>query len=73
MIDSETDDIIKELFEYLLQIYKKDLEESMRGSEFVFNSVDLLDYKLYKISLNRSGSYIDSNEWLKNKLSNNKY
>ena len=73
MIDSETDDIIKELFEYLLQNYKKDLEESMRGSEFVFNSVDLLDYKLYKISLNRSGSYIDPNEWLKNKLSNNKY
>ena len=73
MIDSETDDIIKELFEYLLQNYKKDLEESMRGSEFVFNSVDLLDYKLYKISLNRSGSYIDSNKWLKNKLSNNKY
>ena len=73
MIDSETDDIIKELFEYLLQNYKKYLEESMRGSEFVFNSVDLLDYKLYKISLNRSGSYIDSNEWLKNKLSNNKY
>ena len=73
MIDSETDDIIKELFEHLLQNYKKDLEESMRGSEFVFNSVDLLDYKLYKISLNRSGSYIDSNEWLKNKLSNNKY
>ena len=73
MIDSETDDIIKELFEYLLQNYKKDLEESMRGSEFVFNSVDLLDYKLYKISLSRSGSYIDSNEWLKNKLSNNKY
>ena len=24
-------------------------------------------YKLYKISLNRGGSYIDSPEWLKNK------
>ena len=24
-------------------------------------------YELYKISLNRGGSYIDSSEWLKNK------
>ena len=39
----------------------------MKGSEFVFDSVDLLYYKLHKISLNRGGSYIDSTEWLKNK------
>ena len=39
----------------------------MRGTEFVFDSDDLLHYNLHKISLNRSGSYIDSSEWLKNK------
>ena len=39
----------------------------MRGSEFVFDGVDLLYYELHKISLNRGGSYIDSPEWLKNK------
>ena len=39
----------------------------MRGSEFVFDSVDLLHYNLHKISLNRGGSYIDSPKWLKNK------
>ena len=39
----------------------------MKGSEFLFDSVDLLCYKLYKISLNRSGSYTDSPEQLKNK------
>ena len=39
----------------------------MRGSEFVFDSVDLLHYILHKISLNRIGSYIDSSKWLKNK------
>ena len=38
---------------------KKNLEESMRGSEFVFDCVDPLYYKLHKISLNRGGSYID--------------
>ena len=34
----------------------------MRGSEFVFDSVDLLHYNLHKISLKRSGShlYMDS-------------
>ena len=40
----------------------------MRGSEFIFDSVDLLYYNLQKTSLNRKGSsYIDSPKWLKNK------
>ena len=65
MIGNETDEIIRELFESLLQRYQKDLEEKLKGSEFVFDSVDLLCYKLHKISLNRNGSYIDSPEWHK--------
>ena len=36
MMGDETDDIIKELFESLLQNYQKDLEESMKESEFFF-------------------------------------
>ena len=40
--------IIDELFESLFQNYQKDLEESMRGSNFVFDSVDLLYYHLKK-------------------------
>ena len=39
----------------------------MRGSEFVFGSVDLLHCNLQKISLNRGGSYVDSPKWLKSK------
>ena len=39
----------------------------MKGSYFVFKSVDLLYYSLHKISLNSSGSYIDSPKWLKHK------
>ena len=39
----------------------------MRGSKFVFDSVDLLYYHLQKIGLKRGRSYIDSPEWLKNK------
>ena len=39
----------------------------MRGSEFVYDSVDGLYYNLNKVSLSRSGSNIDSPKWLKNK------
>ena len=67
MIGNETDEIIEELFESLLQKYQDGLEKSVKGSEFVFDSIDLLYYNLHKISLNRGGSYIDSPEWLKNK------
>ena len=60
VMGSETDEIIEELFESLLKRYQEGLEESMRGSEFVFDSVDALYYDLNKISLSRGGSYIDS-------------
>ena len=56
MMVSETDDIIKKLFESILQRYQEELEEKLRGSEFVFDSVDLLEYKFNKASLKRSGS-----------------
>ena len=67
MMGNETDEIIEKLFESLLQNYQKDLEESMRGSEFVFDSIDLLYYHLQKIGLKRDWSYIDSPEWHKKK------
>ena len=63
----ETNEIIEKLFKSFLQRYQEGLEESMRGSEFIFDSVDALHYDLNKISLSRRGSDIDSPEWLKNK------
>ena len=67
MIGSETNEIIMELFESFLQKYQEGLEQSMRGSEFVDDSVDVLYYNLNKVSLSRGGSYIDSPKWVKNK------
>ena len=67
MMGSETDEIIEELFESLWQIYQEGLEESMKGSEYCFDSVDVLYYNLNKISLSRGESYVDSPKWLKNK------
>ena len=39
----------------------------MKGSEFVFDCIQLLYYECHKINLNCSGSYIDSPYWMKNK------
>ena len=50
---SETDKTIEELFESLLQRYQERLEESMNGSEFAFDSSDLLFFKFNKIILDR--------------------
>ena len=58
MTGNERDERIKKLFESFLKKYQKVLEESMKGSEFVFDSVDLLYCKLHKISLNQGVSYI---------------
>ena len=67
IMGSETDDITDELFKSFLQRYLEKLEKSMKGSEFYFDSVDLLYYHLHKISWKRGESYIDSPEWLKDK------
>ena len=60
MNGSDTDEIIKGLFESFLQKYEENLQEKMRRSEFEFDGVDFLYYDFNKISLNRGGSYIDS-------------
>ena len=69
MTASDTDEIIKELFESFLQKYEQNLQNKMRGSDFEFDCVNFLYYDFNKISLNRGESYIDSPKWLKNKKS----
>ena len=69
MNGSDTDEIIKELFKSLLQRYQENLQEKMKGSDFVFDGVNYLYYDLNKISISRGGSYIDSPKWLKDKKS----
>ena len=60
MMVSKTDEIIEELFESLLKRSQEGLEKSMKGNEFIFDSIDILYYNLNKISLDRGGSDIDS-------------
>ena len=42
IMDIKTDNIIKKLFKSFLINYQKNLEEKMKDSNFVFESVDLL-------------------------------
>ena len=58
MKGSKTDEAIEELSESLLQIYQKELEESMRGNDFIFDNIDILYYNLNKISLVWGGLFI---------------
>ena len=63
----ETENIISELINTFNKRYQEGLETKMRGSSFTFDRVDLLEYHLNKISLNRGSSYIKSPEWIKDK------
>ena len=53
MMGSETSKIIEELFKSFLERYQKGLEQSMRGSQFIFDSVGAFYYNLNKIRLSR--------------------
>ena len=48
MDGNKTSGIIKKLFNSFLQKYQEGLEESLRGSEFVFDSVDFCNIKFKK-------------------------
>ena len=39
----------------------------MKDSDFICDCVSLLYFKCHKINPNCGGSYIDSQEWIKNK------
>ena len=48
IISIDTDEIIGELSNSILHRYKECLEQSMKGSDFVFDYVDGLFYKCHK-------------------------
>ena len=67
MINDRTDEVIEELLKSLRNRYQNNLEESMKGSQSVFDYLHLLYYKCHKINPNRGGSYINSPDQTKNK------
>ena len=69
MNGSDTDEIIKGLFESFSRKYEENLQEKMKGSDFEFDDVTFLYYDFNKISISTGGSYIDSPKLLKNRKS----
>ena len=64
---SDTENVIDTLFNTLLQNFQGIQETSNeRGSEFIPDSVELLNYELHKIDI-RAESYIASPEWIASK------
>ena len=66
MQGKDTYDIIREIFRSFLHNYQEELK-MIKGSDFVFESVDPMDYKLHRVRFRRGGSYIKSPEWLLHK------
>ena len=48
LIGSETNETIEEVYKSLSQRYQEGIEEKMKGSEFIFDNVNALYYKLHK-------------------------
>ena len=69
MNGSETEEIIESLYRSLLQNYNGNLQEKMKGSDFVFNGINYFYYDFNRVSISKGGSYIDSSKWLKDKKS----
>ena len=67
MNGTDTSDAINKLINYFIKRYQEGLETKMKGSSYIFERIDLLEYHIHKISLNTGCSYISSPEWIKNK------
>ena len=67
MSGSETEEIMEKLIKSLLQKYQDNLQNKMKGSDFIFNGVNYLFYDLNRITISKGGSYIESPKWLKDK------
>ena len=66
MSGTDINDVVINLLTTLKENYINDLS-IMEGSEYHFERIDLLKYKLHKVSLRRGRTYIDSHKWIKNK------
>ena len=60
MMGADTKEIIRDLLNSILRRYRKGLSISMRGSEYVFDYVESMNYIFHKVDLKRSGSYIET-------------
>ena len=67
IIGCETEEVAENLIMQLLQKYQGNLQNKMKGSDFIFNGIYYLYYDLNRITISKGGSYIESPKWLKDK------
>ena len=72
IIGCETEEVAENLIMQLLQKYQNNLQNKMKGSDFIFNGINYLYYDLNRITISKGGSYIESPKWLKDKNNDNK-
>ena len=64
---SDANNVIDKLLKSLRSKFQVNLITSMRGSDFIFDSVQLMYYKCHKVNFRRGGSYIDFLDQIKKK------
>ena len=57
--------VVDEIFDLLRSRFQENWEKSMRVSDFIFDSVQLIYYKCHKVNFRRYCSYIDSLDLIK--------
>ena len=67
IIGSETEEVAENLIMSILQKYQDNLQNKMKGSDFIFNGINYLYYDLNRITISKGGSYVESPKWLKDK------
>ena len=67
MLYDNANDVVNEIFGSLISRYQIVLEISMRGSDFIFDSVQLMYYKCHKVNFKCGASYIDSPDRIRKK------
>ena len=56
----DPNDVTDELIESFAKRYQESLETQMKGSNYAFERVELLEYHFHKVSLKRGSSYISA-------------
>ena len=59
---SDTDEIVNELFESLIQKYEELIKHLNKNSGPVLQGVEWMEYDINKVTIHRVGSYVESPE-----------
>ena len=61
----DPNEVVDERVGSLWSRYQRNLGTPMRGSDFVFDSIQLMPCKCHKVDFGGGGSYVDSPDWMK--------